>query len=65
MVADPFAAEALEGAFARQRAVYDMLAAKGHRALVEVLAGMSDAERAVFIENLRAFTRSAPDRPPR
>lgn len=57
ITAEPFDAEALNSAFAAQRAVYDRIAANGHHALVEILSGMTDTERARFIEKLKSFRR--------
>jgi uncharacterized membrane protein len=57
VTAEPFDAKALSAAFARQRAVYDGLAANGHEALVSILAGMTDDERAQFIANLKSYKR--------
>jgi uncharacterized membrane protein len=57
MTAAPFDANALNAAFAAQRSVYDGIAANGHHALVEVLAGMSDAERSQFIDRLKSYKR--------
>lgn len=58
ITAEPFDADALNTAFAAQRSVYDGIAANGHHALVEILAGMSDAERAQFIARLKTFERA-------
>lgn len=57
ITAEPFDAGALNAAFAAQRSVYDGIAARGHHALVEILAGMTDAERAQFIAKLKSFRR--------
>lgn len=57
IITEPFSPDALDMAFAAQRSVYDAIAAKGHHALVEVLAGMSPEERAQFIAKLKSFER--------
>ncbi len=54
---EPFNADALNTAFTAQRSVYDAIAAKGHHALVEILANMSKDERAQFIAKLKTFER--------
>ncbi len=57
MTTEPFDPDALNEAFAAQRSVYDAIAASGHHALVEILAGMTDAEREQFVAKLRSFRR--------
>lgn len=57
ITAVPFDADALNAAFAAQRSVYDGIAASGHHALVEILAGMTEAERDQFIAKLKSFRR--------
>lgn len=57
ITAEPFEADALNAAFAAQRSVYDGIAARGHQALAEILAGMTDAERVQFIAKLKSFRR--------
>lgn len=54
---EPFDPDGLNTAFAAQRSVYDSIAAKGHHALVEILAGMSQDERAQFMAKLKSFER--------
>ena len=55
---DPFDPAALRGAFAEQRTIYGALAANGHEALVDILANMSDRDRAQFVENLKSYKRT-------
>lgn len=57
ITAEPFDADKLNAAFAAQRSVYDGIAASGHHALVKILAGMTDSERAQFIAKLKSFRR--------
>lgn len=57
VTAKPFDADALNFAFSAQRSVYDGIAASGHHALVEILSGMTDEERAQFIARLKSFRR--------
>ena len=57
ITAEPFDADALNAAFAAQRSVYNGIASTGHHALVEILAGMTEAERAHFIAELKSFRR--------
>ena len=57
ITAKPFDADALNSAFSAQRSVYDGIAASGHHALVEILSGMTDEERAQFIARLKSFRR--------
>jgi len=57
IAANPFDAKALGAAFAHQRAIYNGLAVNGHETLVSILSGMTDQERATYIEHLKSFRR--------
>ncbi len=64
IAAEPFDAETLKQAFATQRALYDGLAEGSHNALADIVATMTDVQRAEFLEALVKFRRKpGPDSP--